>query len=109
MFYRLDENKQVHAIPIGELTAFVVKYGDPNRSVGYSEPILGATVSTVFLGTNISWNPTNRPQYFETMVINDHCEDQYRDVVERYETWDEALAGHIKWCHSLEKEVLDND
>jgi hypothetical protein len=48
-------------------------------------------ISTVFLGLNHAF-PGGRPLWFETMIFGGpHSEFQ-----ERYETWEEAEAGHAK-------------
>lgn len=50
-------------------------------------------VSTVFLSINHSFGGPS-PILFETMIFGgDHDQDQWR-----YETWEEAEAGHEKAC-----------
>lgn len=54
-------------------------------------------VSTVFLGTNCRHFGDGPPIVFETMIFG----PGQSDVVDRYETWDEAAAGHEKVVASL--------
>jgi len=52
-----------------------------------------AGVSTIWLGLNHNWGE-GAPLIFETMVFGgEHNEDQWR-----YETLDQAIAGHKKAC-----------
>lgn len=51
-------------------------------------------VSTVFLGLNHNFSEEGDPILFETMVFN----GEYDQEMERYCTYDEAVAGHKKWC-----------
>lgn len=46
-------------------------------------------VSTVFLSVNHQWEP-GPPILFETMVFG----GKHDDFQERYETWEQAKAGH---------------
>ena len=58
------------------------------------------TVSTVFIGIDHQWGD-GRPLLFETLVFaNDDrvCDER----MERYSTWDEAVAGHEAICAELE-------
>jgi len=48
-------------------------------------------VSTVFLGIDHQYG-AGPPILFETMILDDNMYDSYQ---ERYETWEEAEAGHI--------------
>ena len=55
-------------------------------------------VSTVFLGLDQSYRG-NVPMLYETMVFAaDHGGE-----IERYETWDEASAGHDRWVAKVFK------
>jgi hypothetical protein len=66
-----------------------------NRHVGRTELLGGEVlVSTVFLGIDHNWRPGHKlPTLFETMVFTADHEDI---GTWRYETWDEAEAGHAK-------------
>jgi hypothetical protein len=47
-------------------------------------------ISTVFLGTDHSWDPKQPPILFETMIFG----GPLHDYCERYSTWEEAELGH---------------
>jgi hypothetical protein len=57
----------------------------------------GVTVSTIFLG--IASNIFGPPLLFETMVFG----GQHDRAQNRYETYDEALAGHQWWLAKVTK------
>lgn len=61
------------------------------------------TVSTVFVGHNQGLQSELDKGLFETMVFTSYPivfqdDDEY---VERYDTWDEAVAGHEKMCNKV--------
>lgn len=58
----------------------------------------GCEVSTVFLGMDHGFGES-RPQWFETMVFG----PGHEDYQERYETWDEAVAGHERAVKLVER------
>lgn len=62
---------------------------DGLRRVGHTE-FEGGRVSTVFLGLDHSFGVGEGPILFETMIFG----GPHSDYQERYETWDEAVAGH---------------
>ena len=85
-----------------------------DRHVALDE-ISGLHVSTVFLGISHGMDNKGRPILFETMV---YCEtddpdisilgfekkhEWYENLTNRYATWDEAEAGHIKMVNYLAK------
>ena len=70
---------------------------EADRRVGLND-IGEARVSTVFLGLNHNFG-TRADQWFETMVFG----GQYDQEQERYETWDQAEAGHKKWCRTVRR------
>lgn len=84
------ENRKV--IPVSSTSAefkdFILKEGTFSKRIGYWEE-QGVFVSTVFMGLNHSFD-LDRPLWFETMIFGGK-HDQYQ---ERYETLDEAEAGH---------------
>lgn len=55
-------------------------------------------VSTVFLMFDHNWSNQDEPILFETMVFGFGDEEQ-----ERYHTYDEAEAGHKRWCEKIER------
>ncbi len=60
------------------------------RRVVGNEKVNGITVSTVFLGIDQSYGDGSLPILFETMVFDGPLDGE----MDRYATWDEALAGH---------------
>lgn len=85
MYWKLDENHK--PIPCGRRD-FVLQFdGDkwPERIVK-QEVINSAQVSTVFLPC-----PSFDGQFFETMIFDHPLYDCWQ---QRYNTWDEAVAGH---------------
>lgn len=72
-----------------------------NRRIAYTELPNGSSVSTVFLffDHNFSSDSKDRPLVFESMVFQapDSVNAPLRELrMERYHTYDEALAGHEK-------------
>ena len=107
MFYYLDKDKKVQQVK-GNFLTHIIENGNNSRIVGRTEAILGVHVSTVFLGSNVGIYDES-PKYFETMITSERTEVLYRDVVERYATWDDALAGHAKWCNEVVAIVLSEN
>jgi hypothetical protein len=58
-------------------------------------------VSTVFLGLNMAGGTAEHLVCFETLM----CGPGGQDVIERYETWDEAAAGHMALVAVLKGEL----
>ena len=91
----LDGHK---VVPVADLIEWAKKFETMNRRV--AETFVGRAryvlrggpkpvrVSTVFLGLDHGLG--GKPLWFETMVFGGKL-DQEQD---RYETWDEAVAGH---------------
>ncbi len=63
------------------------------RHVG-DDIILGKHVSTVWLGLDHNLH-RGAPHVFETMIFSEH-EPRTDIYMDRYSTWDEAVAGHQK-------------
>lgn len=61
----------------------------------------GIFVSTVFLGINHGFG--GRPLWFETMIFG----GPHTNYQDRYETWDEAHAGHEKAVKIARGELKD--
>ena|SRR6266516_420553 len=61
----------------------------PNRVIARTTVRDGVEVSTVFLGLNHRFGD-GPPLLFETMVFRDGQGEE----MDRYSTWDEAVAGH---------------
>lgn len=54
------------------------------------------TVSTIFIGIDMNYSEQN-PRVFETMIFyKDDC-----NVLNRYQTWDEAMQGHAEAVKQL--------
>lgn len=64
-----------------------------------------STVSTVFLTWDHSFNNSDKPVLFETMVFG----GEYNDYQERYETYEEAIEGHKQICYMVNKVAIDRD
>jgi len=80
-------------------------YNAGTRHVG-NDQICGKRISTVWLGLDHNFID-GEPLVFETMVF-DSLHSGKDIYMERYTTWDEALAGHhkaIEWV----KEHYDNN
>lgn len=56
-------------------------------------------VSTVFLGLNHAFTPTEPPQIFETMVFGGPLDQEQ----ERYSSYREAESGHKAMCERVER------
>lgn len=91
-FWTLDDNNQ----PV--YTDDVLVWGrwfeeaskTRRRVVGYDK-VGSVSVSTVFLGLDQNFGLTDEtPILYETMVFNGPLDQE----MDRYATWDEALAGH---------------
>lgn len=83
--YAILKDKKV--VPVNSIEKWVTAKRT-NRHVG-DDSIGGIRISTVFLGLDHSFGD-ERPQWFETMIFGG-LHDEY---CERYETWEEAEAGH---------------
>ena len=80
LFYRLDENHVPVAVDsAAEMQCYTVAF----------TKLLGAEVSTVFLGLDHA-HDGSQPVLFETMVFGGPLDEEQW----RYHTWDEAVEGH---------------
>jgi hypothetical protein len=87
--YILDGHTPIPADDMG-LVAWSLWFADiRNRRVVYTELSDRVHISTVFLGTDHSWGE-GPPILFESMIFVDGNGGQ----MDRYCTWDEAMAGH---------------
>lgn len=92
LFYTLDADH--NPVPTDDPLVWGRWFEDfDNRSVAYDE-LEKVRVSTVFVGTAF--------EKFETMVFPMKGDRLFEDMeCERYDTWDEAVAGHAamleKW------------
>lgn len=88
-YYAKLEGKKVVPVERLEDMSDIFK-NDKARRVGIDE-IDGVKVSTVFLAINHGWN--GRDLWFETMIFGGDLEGE----CERYQTFEQAEAGHAKW------------
>lgn len=84
-WYKLNEDKTTELLPPGTYPNF-----EEDRHIG-DDTINGARISTVFLGLDHNWGD-GPPVLFETMVFG----GEHDEWMDRYHTYDEALAGHKK-------------
>lgn len=101
-WYRLNEDKTTELIPDGKFPS--AEEHEPNaRRVG-DDTVNGQRVSTVFLQLDHNWEPGGKPILFETMIFSGpHDQDMWR-----YQTWEEAKAGHDKIVHCLKEGINPN-
>ena len=85
-FYYFPDGKK--PVPCDVLT-WARWFESTNRSIGRTE-VNHATVSTVILGSDHQYCPGGPPLLFETLVMGGELDQ----TMERYSTWDEAVAGH---------------
>ena len=99
----LTEDKKVQPVPLQEWAAFLEQKNPSNRVIK-QEDVNGVYISTVFLGLNHGFG--GHDKWFETMVFardREPTEDEYQ---KRYETYDEAIAGHELTKKMVEKGEL---
>src|SRR5258708_10813621 len=92
--YRLDGHTPVRC---DDFVEWAMAYEDRGRIV-QQDQIGEYWISTVFLGIN-SRLFRGPPVLFESMVFIG--EKPNSSSAERYSTWDEALAGHLRICAAL--------
>jgi hypothetical protein len=97
-YAKLDENKNV--IPVENIEEVASYWADGNfdsRRVNRTEKE-GVVVSTVFLVLNHGWGDEG-DLWFETLVFS----GEFDGEMDRYETWDQAIAGHEAMCKKVFK------
>lgn len=87
----LDEKG--NAIPEPDLLTWARWYETAERSIANDELPDGVRVSTVFLGMDHSFVPDGHPVLFETMIFHGEHDTSW---MMRYETREQAIAGHAK-------------
>lgn len=110
-WYRLDGRTPIACSTLDEWIAATIARDDewdrdgvdPWR-VAWTPIADGIEVSTVFLGLNHRYRPDGPPLLFETMVFG---VDDDADVMWRWSTWDQALAGHDQVVAAVRAEVPD--
>lgn len=93
MDYILDENHQ--SVPCKDSMVFsgwMFGSGSMERRLVAKDRIGKAWISTVFLGIDHNHTDYGRPILFETLGVSSFLDDD--EICVRYETWDEAVAGH---------------
>jgi hypothetical protein len=68
-----------------------MRLGFEKRLVARTDIGIRYSISTVFLTIDHNWSMWGPPILFETMVFTKEGNDE---DMERYRTWDEAIAGH---------------
>lgn len=90
-------------IPVAcDMMTWSREFSEKDRRVAFTD-MGSCSVSTVFLGLDHSFG-YGPPKLFETMVFS---EDKAADeMMERYSTWDEAVAGHNKMVDELRRKLF---
>ena len=92
-----------HKIKVAEN---VVEWGNwmrTNERHVADQDVDGVRVSTVFLGIDHRFATNGPPILFETMVFGGHLDGEMK----RYETWEQAEAGHRKIVERVIQEGSD--
>jgi len=61
----------------------------------------GVRISTVFLGLDHNFSISGPPILFETMIFTARDDDPLYGEMDRYSTWEEAEAGHIRMINRV--------
>lgn len=93
-WYILDDDHNPVPATTEEWERFVGRDDDPKRVAFTEIEATQVSVSTVFLGIDHNFLRKGPPVLFETMVFGPSMRDDPFDIMRRYHTWDEALAGH---------------
>jgi hypothetical protein len=94
-YYWILEGREPKACTVEE---WAVWFQAADRTVKRTKIRDTVEVSTVFLGLDHSFGSGDAPVLFETMIFGLPDEHPDRDYQERYCTWDEASAGHVRAC-----------
>lgn len=92
-WYILDENHV--PVPV-DLMSGAARFNDMEARRVDRTTIGNSDVSTVFLGLDHAYSG-GPPVLFETLVFG----GELKDEMDRYHTWDEALAGHAAMCERV--------
>lgn len=87
--YILNDKRE--PVPCADLETWGKQYVIDKRRVDFTVVADGVEVSTVFLGYDHSFGG-GQPVLFETLVFGGPLDME----MERYYTWDEAVAGHAE-------------
>jgi len=96
--YILDENH--NPILCNDLLKWAEWLEKADRRVDKTTITEGVEVSTVFLGLDHSFGE-GKPLLFETMVFGGKSDGG----MDRYATWDEAVAGHKKMVEKVKGDL----
>lgn len=96
-WYILDEQHNVVPATVDEYTRWASGPFDQTRLVAKTKAG-PSEVITVFLGLDHGWDDDTVPIVFETLVFG----GVYAEEMERYATWDEAVAGHARMVAKCE-------
>lgn len=103
-YYILD--KDHNPVPV-ELLVWAEAMESSDRFVR-QDTVNDVCISTVFLGLDHSFNEDGPPVVFETMVFKDPT-SFVDDYMERYCTWDEAVAGHERAMKMVVQELEEKE
>jgi hypothetical protein len=98
ILYILDEHGNPVPEPDPLKWADWIEENHEKRSIQLDE-VDGYTVSTVFLGSDMSFM-SNKPELFETIVFGDDD-----NMMRRYATKQEALQGHLEVLYQVKRKV----
>ena len=109
MWYALDANNNPYPVDIKDLASN--EFLNNKNSVLKEEHVqvgdINYRVSTVFLALDHNWSSDGPPELWETMIFTQDPElDNY---LERYSTYEQALAGYNKICDSLKLGITESD
>ena len=108
LYYILNDDHSITPAPVepdgtpSSETILRVFGGDGRMNVVKQGEVGDHWVSTVFLGINHGFDPDEDPLLFETMVFD---KERHGGDMERYSTWDDALAGHEAMVERVKKEM----
>lgn len=109
MWYALDANNIPYPVDVVDLASN--KFLSSKNSVLKQEHVqivdIDYRVSTVFLALNHNWSSDGPPELWETMIFTE--DKELNNYLERYSTYEQALAGHNKICDSLRLGITESD
>lgn len=86
-----DDNNVIEATTEATIKWLSKTRGTDRKRVALTNVAPGVKVSTVFLGVDHQWGD-GPPLVFESLAFG--VLDDEREIIDRYSTWDEAVAGH---------------
>jgi hypothetical protein len=82
------------------------------RRVAFTDLPMGLSVSTVFLGIDYNFHLDGPPLVFESMAFGPPTKSEAFPPelrMDRYSTWDEAVAGHWAMVNEISRRLVAND